>query len=47
MGELNALILEGQPGAPVTVDVLRDGQPMQVVMPRGPLGIAGRGFGRR
>jgi len=47
MSELNALILEGQPGAPVTVDVLRDGQPIQVILPRGPLGITGRGFGRR
>lgn len=43
MRDLNALILEGRPGEVVTVDVLRDGQPMQVVMPRGPLGITGRG----
>lgn len=43
MRELNELILEGQPGEPVTVDVLREGQPIQLVLPRGPLGISGRG----
>lgn len=43
--DLNRLILEGNPGEPVTVDVLRDGQTMQLVIPRGPLGISGgRGF---
>jgi C-terminal processing protease CtpA/Prc len=43
--DLNRLILEGNPGEPVTVDLLRDGQTMQLVIPRGPLGISGgRGF---
>jgi S1-C subfamily serine protease len=43
MRYLNELILEGRPGEPVIVDVLRDGQPIQVLLPRGPLGISGRG----
>jgi len=44
--ELNRLTLEGEPGETIVVDVLRDGQPMQLVMPRGPLGISS-GFARR
>ena len=44
--DLNRLLLEGEPGEPVLVDIVRDGQPMQVVIPRGPLGISS-GFGRR
>lgn len=43
MRDLNELILEGRPGEPVSVDVLRDGQPIQLQLPRGPLGISGRG----
>lgn len=39
--ELTPLALEGDPGGPVIVDILRDGQPMQLVLPRGPLGIMG------
>lgn len=38
--ELLALPIQGEPGAPVMVDILRDGQPMQLVLPRGPLGIS-------
>lgn len=45
MRDLNQALLEGEPGEPVVVDIVRDGQPMQLVMPRGPLGISG-GFGR-
>jgi hypothetical protein len=31
----------------VVVDVLRDGAPMQIVLPRGPIGVEiGRGRGR-
>jgi len=41
MGDLNELVLEGQPGEPVAVDVLRDGQPLQIFVPRGPIGITG------
>ena len=43
--DLNALLLEGEPGEPVIVDVVRDGQPIQLVIPRGPLGITS-GFAR-
>jgi membrane-associated protease RseP (regulator of RpoE activity) len=42
-GDLNRLVLDGQPGEPVAVDVIRDGQPMQIYVPRGPLGITGGG----
>jgi hypothetical protein len=43
MSDLNRLVLEGQPGQTVTIEVLRDGQPMQLYVPRGPLGITGGG----
>lgn len=43
MRELNRLTLEGHPGEAVAVEVLRDGQPMQVYVQRGPVGIFGRG----
>jgi hypothetical protein len=44
MSDLTRQTMEGAPGQQVVVDILRDGQPMQVVIPRGPLGISG---GRR
>jgi membrane-associated protease RseP (regulator of RpoE activity) len=44
MRELNTLTLEGTPGESVVVGVLRDGQNVQLVMPRGPIGILGGGF---
>jgi S1-C subfamily serine protease len=44
MRELNELTLKGVPGESVVVDVRRDGQNVQLVMPRGPLGITGGGF---
>ena len=48
MRQLNALTLKGTAGQPVVVDVLRDGQRQQVVLPRGPVGILGGGrFGPR
>lgn len=31
----------GKLGAPVIVEITRDGQPMQITMPRGPMGIGG------
>jgi S1-C subfamily serine protease len=37
--ELTEVLLQGEPGAPVIVDIVRDGQAMQLVLPRGPLGI--------
>ena len=42
--ELNELTIEGTPGESVVVDVRRDGQNVQLVMPRGPIGIYGGGF---
>ncbi len=39
--ELNELVLRGVPGESVVVDVRRNGQNLQLVMPRGPLGIWG------
>jgi hypothetical protein len=45
-GELNALTLEGTSGESVVLDVRRDGQSMQLVMPRGPIGITGGFRGR-
>lgn len=44
MRELNALTLEGTAGESVVVDVRRGGQNVQLVMPRGPIGIFGGGF---
>ncbi len=37
--DINNLQLEGEAGEPVTVDILRDDMPMQLVLPRGPIGI--------
>ena len=44
MRELNELTLEGTAGESVVVEVRRDGQNVQLVIPRGPLGITGGGF---
>jgi hypothetical protein len=44
MRELNALTLEGTPGESVVLEVRRNGQSVQLVMPRGPIGITGGGF---
>jgi S1-C subfamily serine protease len=44
MSELNSLTLEGTPGESVIVDVRRAGQNVQLVLPRGPIGIVGGGF---
>jgi C-terminal processing protease CtpA/Prc len=41
ISEITPLALHGDPDAPVVVDILRDGQPIQLVVPRGPLGIMG------
>ncbi len=37
--ELTEQTMQGDPGESVVVDILRDGAPMQVVLPRGPIGI--------
>lgn len=44
MTDLMQQAVEGVPGQNVAVDIVRNGVPMQVVMPRGPVGISG---GRR
>lgn len=44
MSDLTRQTLEGQPGEQVVVDLRRGGVSMQVVVPRGPIGISG---GRR
>src|SRR5690606_33982686 len=41
--ELNAFILDGTPGESVVVEVERNGQRLQVVVPRGPMGVTGSG----
>ena len=41
--ELIQQTMQGQPGESVFVNIVRDGAPMQIVMPRGPLGINTRG----
>jgi hypothetical protein len=47
MSELNDLTVEGTPGQPVVLEVQRDGQNVQLVLPRGPIGIGGGPFNRR
>lgn len=44
MRELNALTRAGNPGESVTVEIRRNGQTMQVQVPRGPLGVQGGGL---
>ena len=44
MTDLNRQAMGGEPGETVVVDVMREGNLVQVAMPRGPLGITG---GRR
>ena len=47
MSDLTRATMQGQPGEQVAVDVLRDGVTMQMVLPRGPIGISGgRQFSR-
>jgi hypothetical protein len=41
MRDLNRLVLQGDPGQMVAVDVLREGQTVQLYLPRGPIGITG------
>ena len=43
MYELKAKAFDGEPGEDVIVDIERDGQRIQLVLPRGPLGITGNG----
>lgn len=47
MTDLSRVTMEGEPGVNIVVDIVRDGTPMQVVLPRGPVGITtGRRFSR-
>jgi PDZ domain len=46
MNDLNALTRQGNPGEAVTVEVQRDGQTVQMQVPRGVLGVQGGGGGR-
>lgn len=43
INELNRLTYQARPGGTVAVDVVRDGQPMQVYVDSGPIGISGGG----
>lgn len=45
MFELRSKAFDGSPGEDVIVDIERDGQRMQLVLPRGPMGISGNGAG--
>ncbi len=38
-GDVRDATTSGTPGEPVTVEVLRNGEPIQVTLPRGPIGI--------
>lgn len=41
MWDLTRQTMVGTPGERVVIDIVRDGTPMQVVLPRGPVGITG------
>lgn len=45
MDDLKSMAFSGDPGEDVIVDIERNGQRMQLVLPRGPLGITGSGGG--
>ena len=45
MNDLRSMAFSGDPGEDVIVDIERNGQRMQLVLPRGPLGITGGGGG--
>jgi C-terminal processing protease CtpA/Prc len=48
VSDLNRQTMLGEPGESVVVDIMRDGVPMQIVMPRGPVGVSTSRFpGRR
>ena len=44
--ELTQQTMQGEPGESVVVDIVRDGAPMQIVLPRGPIGVTTRRFSR-
>jgi len=46
--ELTRQTMQGELGGSVVVDIVRDGAPMQIVLPRGPIGVTtGRDYRRR
>jgi C-terminal processing protease CtpA/Prc len=47
VSDLNQQTMLGEPGESVVVDITRDGLPMQLVMPRGPIGVSTSRFPRR
>ena len=47
MSDLNDATLAGAAGESVLLQIERDGMPMQIAIPRGPVGITGAGGGRR
>lgn len=47
MNELTSLTYEDGPGSTVAIDVIRDGQPMQLYVERGPIGVSGGGRSTR
>jgi len=46
MTDINMASMDGVAGQNVVIDIVRDGMPMQVVLPRGPLGITSSRRGR-
>ena len=47
VSDLNQQTMLGEPGESVVVDITRDGMPMQIVLPRGPIGVTTGRFPRR
>jgi len=47
MNELTSLTYEGGSASTVAIDVIRDGQPMQLYVERGPIGVSGGGRSTR
>jgi hypothetical protein len=41
MMDMAGRIMQGEKEGNVVVDIVRDGAPMQLVLPRGPLGVSG------
>ncbi len=44
MTELRSQVMQGQTGEDVVIEIVRDGTRMQLIVPRGPLGISGVGM---
>lgn len=44
--ELTQQTMQGEPGDSVVVDIVRDGASLQIVLPRGPIGVTTRRFSR-